>query len=158
MCGRASTPSEHDSARRLAWRRQAPRPAPPVPARPRSRNRRTPTGPGERPTRHSPMWRPWREERNSSALVATRRPSPSSRHSNFPPVTTPWVWYFAALCNGFVTGKWEDGTASLVEKGIAREEANTPPAPRIDQAFKNLTAASGKDWLSSYRGRVNRKR
>jgi hypothetical protein len=65
------------------------------------------------------------------------------------------VWYYAALAHGFATKQWrDDGTGSLVEKGIARERAGTPPRPVIDETFKGLTSATGKDWLATYRKRV----
>ncbi len=68
------------------------------------------------------------------------------------------VWYFAALCNGFSTGNWNNGAVTLVEKGIAREAAGTPPSARIDDVFKGLTTSTGKNWLAAYRSRVDRQR
>jgi hypothetical protein len=66
------------------------------------------------------------------------------------------VWYYAALAHGFATKQWtDDATGALVEKGIARERAGTPPSPVIDQTFKDLTSDTGKDWLAAYRKRVN---
>jgi hypothetical protein len=44
--------------------------------------------------------------------------------------------------------------ARLAEKGAERERADTPVAPRIDAAFRDLTPATGKDWLAYYRGRA----
>lgn len=65
------------------------------------------------------------------------------------------VWYYAALAHGFTKNQWtDDGTGRLVEKGIERERAGTPPGPVIDQTFKDLTSATGKDWLAAYRNRV----
>jgi hypothetical protein len=65
------------------------------------------------------------------------------------------VWYYAALAHGFSTKQWtEDGTGALVEKGIAREQAGTPPSAVIDETFKHLTSDTGKDWLAAYRKRV----
>jgi hypothetical protein len=65
------------------------------------------------------------------------------------------VWYFAALAHGFATKQWkDDGSETLVEKGIERERAGTPPSPVIDETFKDLTSATGKDWLAAYRNRV----
>jgi hypothetical protein len=65
------------------------------------------------------------------------------------------VWYYSALANGFATGQWDSpGTRQLVEKGIAREGAGTPDRSTIDAEFKDLTSATGKDWLSAYRSRV----
>ncbi|HMB03074.1 MAG TPA: hypothetical protein VKP69_04945 [Isosphaeraceae bacterium] len=61
------------------------------------------------------------------------------------------VWYFAALSNGFATGKWDGRTADLVEKGIESERAGTPDSSVIDAAFRDLTPATGKDWLAAYR-------
>jgi len=68
------------------------------------------------------------------------------------------VWYYAALSDGFVTKDWTGGAARLVEKGMAREEAGTPGPAEIDAAFKDLTSANGKDWLATYRKRVNRRK
>lgn len=68
------------------------------------------------------------------------------------------VWYFAALCNGFSTGNWNNGAVTLVEKGIAREAAGTPTSARIDDVFKGLTTSTGKNWLAAYRSRVDRLR
>jgi len=68
------------------------------------------------------------------------------------------VWYYAALAHGFATKQWnEDGAGRLVEKGIERERAGTPPKPVIDETFKGLTSATGKDWLAGYRQRVDRR-
>jgi TolA-binding protein len=68
------------------------------------------------------------------------------------------VWYYAALAHGFATDQWTaDGAGRLVEKGIEREKAGTPPPPVIDDAFKNLTSATGKDWLASYRNRASQR-
>jgi TolA-binding protein len=64
------------------------------------------------------------------------------------------VWYFAALSNGFATGKWDGKTAELVQKGIEREKAGSPGASEIDAAFRDLTPATGKDWLAGYRQRA----
>ncbi|HMB03073.1 MAG TPA: hypothetical protein VKP69_04940 [Isosphaeraceae bacterium] len=61
------------------------------------------------------------------------------------------TWYFAALSNGFATGKWDGRTAELVQKGIERERAGTPGSAEIDAAFRDLTPATGKDWLAAYR-------
>ena len=61
------------------------------------------------------------------------------------------VWYFAALSNGFATGKWDGKTAELVQKGIEREKAGSPGSAEIDAAFRDLTPATGKDWLAAYR-------
>ena len=61
------------------------------------------------------------------------------------------VWYFAALSNGLATGKWDGKTAELVQKGIEREKAGSPKPAEIDTAFRDLTTATGKDWLAGYR-------
>ena len=42
----------------------------------------------------------------------------------------------------------------LVEKGIKREVAGTPKAAVIDAAFRDLTSASGKEWIAAYRRRA----
>lgn len=68
------------------------------------------------------------------------------------------VWYYAALCNGFSTNDWSEGTVDLVEKGVAREEAGTPGPSVIDDEFKDLTSATGKDWLAAYRRRARSRR
>jgi hypothetical protein len=65
------------------------------------------------------------------------------------------VWYFAALSHGFLTHEWTKGTVDLVEKGLERERAGTPGTARIDAAFSNLVSSTGKDWLATYRKRVN---
>ena len=61
------------------------------------------------------------------------------------------------LAHGFTTKQWnEDGTGRLVEKGIEhREREGTPPKSVIDETFKGLTSANGKDWLASYRQRAS---
>jgi tetratricopeptide (TPR) repeat protein len=64
------------------------------------------------------------------------------------------VWYYAALAHGFAKKQWTDGTSRLVEKGIERERAGTPSGPVIDRTFKDLTSATGKEWLATYRKRV----
>lgn len=66
------------------------------------------------------------------------------------------AWYYAALANGFATGKWDGETVTLVTKGIDREKAGTPDAAQIDAAFAGLTAATGKDWLAGYRARAKK--
>jgi TolA-binding protein len=66
------------------------------------------------------------------------------------------VWYYAALSRGFATDHWGNGTEQLVERGIERERAGTPNAADIDNAFRNLTSATGKDWLAAYRKRVKK--
>ena len=42
-------------------------------------------------------------------------------------------------------------TAELVQTGIEREKAGTPSSSEIDAAVRDLTAATGKDWLAAYR-------
>ena len=66
------------------------------------------------------------------------------------------VWYFAALSNGLATGKWDGKTAELVQKGIEREKAGSPKPAEIDTAFRDLTTATGKDWLAGYRKSAGR--
>jgi hypothetical protein len=65
------------------------------------------------------------------------------------------VWYYAALSDGFANNSWNGGAVRLVEKGIAREQAGTPPKAEIDAEFHDLTTENGKDWLAAYRKRVN---
>jgi hypothetical protein len=65
------------------------------------------------------------------------------------------VWYYAALSNGLATRQWESGeTVRRVEKGVERERAGTPPNFQIDAAFRDLTPATGRDWLEAYRRRA----
>jgi hypothetical protein len=64
------------------------------------------------------------------------------------------VWYYAALSRGFSTNHWGNGTEQLVERGIERERAGTPKTIDIDDTFRDLTSATGKDWLAAYRQRV----
>lgn len=42
-------------------------------------------------------------------------------------------------------------TAELVQTGIEREKAGTPNSSEIDAGFRDLTPATGKDWLAAYR-------
>ena len=60
-------------------------------------------------------------------------------------------WYYSALTNGFATGQWDGETRYFVIQGADRERAGLPPAAEIDSAFADLSPASGKDWLASYR-------
>lgn len=68
------------------------------------------------------------------------------------------VWYYAALSTGFAHNDWTEASVRLVERGVAREQAGTPPAREIDAAFRDLTSATGKDWLAAYRRRAIAKR
>ncbi|MDR3635967.1 MAG: potassium-transporting ATPase subunit KdpC [Isosphaeraceae bacterium] len=61
-------------------------------------------------------------------------------------------WYLAAVARGLATKQWNGETITLVEKGVAREKAGTPRSDAIDSALSDLTPATGKDWLSHYRG------
>jgi len=67
------------------------------------------------------------------------------------------VWYYAALSRGLATNKWGNGTEQLVERGVERERAGTPKSGDIDNAFRDLTTSTGKDWLNFYRQRVKEK-
>jgi TolA-binding protein len=60
-------------------------------------------------------------------------------------------WYYAALATGLATRNWQGETIRLVTKGVEREKAGTPKTADIDAAFRDLTATTGKDWLSYYR-------
>ncbi len=60
------------------------------------------------------------------------------------------VWYYAALCRGASTKDWQNDTLKLVQKGVAREKAGTPPTADIDAEFAKLDA-SMKTWLDFYR-------
>ena len=64
------------------------------------------------------------------------------------------VWYYSALANGLASGQWEGETRSFVMQGAERERAGLPAASIIDSAFADLSSASGKDWLASYRTRL----
>jgi TolA-binding protein len=64
------------------------------------------------------------------------------------------VWYYAALARGFATGDWKGETERLVNKGVEREKAGTPPKGEIDSTFADLTTQTGKDWLSFFRRRA----
>jgi hypothetical protein len=64
------------------------------------------------------------------------------------------VWYYAALARGFSTGEWKGETEQLVERGVEREKADTPPKAEIDEAFRGLTHETGKEWLGFYRRRA----
>jgi len=61
------------------------------------------------------------------------------------------VFYYAALARGFSSGDWKGETERLVKQGAALERAGKPDKALIDAAFKGLTAATGKEWLSFYR-------
>lgn len=70
------------------------------------------------------------------------------------------VWYYAALSHGFATNEWAGEPLRLVEKGVERERAGTPPASDIDLAFQGLDESAkgkgdnGKKWLEFYRQRA----
>ena len=64
------------------------------------------------------------------------------------------VWYFSALANGLATRDWKGETERLVTTGMAKEKAGTPDRSKIDAAFSDLTATTGKAWLAYYRGRA----
>ncbi len=64
------------------------------------------------------------------------------------------VWYYAALSRGLATREWKGETERLVTQGVDREKAGKPDRPRIDAAFADLTAETGKDWLAYYRRRA----
>jgi len=64
------------------------------------------------------------------------------------------IWYYAALSRGLATKIWGNGTEQLVERGIECERAGNPKSSEIDATFRDLTSATGKDWLGAYRQRV----
>jgi TolA-binding protein len=64
------------------------------------------------------------------------------------------VWYYSALANGLVTGKWDGETKRFVTSGAERESAGSPPTAEIDAAFSTLTVEQGKDWLAAYRAQL----
>jgi TolA-binding protein len=64
------------------------------------------------------------------------------------------VWYYAALSYGLATGDWGAETERMVQQGVAREKARTPPKSAIDSAFAGLTKETGKEWLDFYRRRA----
>ena len=51
--------------------------------------------------------------------------------------------------------QWTGETEELVDRGVEREKAGTPPAADIDAAFSDLTRTNGKDWLAFYRRRAS---
>jgi TolA-binding protein len=63
------------------------------------------------------------------------------------------VWYAAALTNGFLTHQWRGETERLVNKGVERERAGTPPSSLIDSMINDLPPSSQK-WLAAYRKRA----
>jgi hypothetical protein len=64
------------------------------------------------------------------------------------------IWYYAALSRGLATRDWKGETERLVTQGVEREQAGKPDRARIDAAFADLTAETGKDWLAYYRRRA----
>jgi hypothetical protein len=64
------------------------------------------------------------------------------------------VWYFSAITNGLAKRDWKGESERLVTEGMARERAGKPDKAKIDAAFSDLTAATGKDWLEFYRKRA----
>ena len=54
------------------------------------------------------------------------------------------VWYFGALAVGLASGDWDDEARHLVEKGLERERAGTPPAAAIDAALVTPPAHKGR--------------
>jgi hypothetical protein len=44
----------------------------------------------------------------------------------------------------------------LGKRGIACEQAGTPGTPQIDIAFTTLTAATGKEWLATWRRSIKK--
>jgi len=63
------------------------------------------------------------------------------------------VWYYAALSYGLATGNWDRMTQSMVDEGVARENAGKPAKAEIDSTLAGLTRETGKDWLDFYRRR-----
>ncbi len=64
-------------------------------------------------------------------------------------------WYFDALATGLSTGDWKEAAPRLARKGVEREKAGTPSSEKIDEALEDLTKPTGRDWIASYRNRVN---
>ena len=64
------------------------------------------------------------------------------------------VDYYAALAHGFATGQRRGEVERLVARGIEHEAAGEPERSKIDEAFADLSAAQGKDWLAAYRKRA----
>ena len=64
------------------------------------------------------------------------------------------AWYYAALSYGLSSGEWGPEAQQMVERGVAREKAGTPPKSEIDSAFAGLTKETGKEWLDFYRRRA----
>lgn len=61
------------------------------------------------------------------------------------------VWYFSALSHGLSGGGWKEDTRGLAMKGVEKEKAGNPATSVIDAAFKDLTSATGREWLAHYR-------
>jgi Flp pilus assembly protein TadD len=61
------------------------------------------------------------------------------------------VWYFGALAVGLASGDWDDQARDMVEKGLERERAGTPPTAEIDAAFGTRIPIKGQSWLDSVR-------
>ncbi len=64
------------------------------------------------------------------------------------------VWYYSALANGFATNQWTGETERMVNTGLEKEKAGSPPSAKVDALFASLTSATGKDWLAAYRKRI----
>ncbi len=64
------------------------------------------------------------------------------------------VWYYSALANGFATNQWTGETERLINTGLEKEKAGSPPSAKVDALFADLTTATGKDWLAGYRKRI----
>ncbi|HEU5116570.1 MAG TPA: tetratricopeptide repeat protein, partial [Isosphaeraceae bacterium] len=65
------------------------------------------------------------------------------------------AWYFDALATGLSTGDWKEAAPRLARQGIEREKAGTPPSDKIDEALEDLTEPTGRDWIASFRNKVN---
>ena len=66
------------------------------------------------------------------------------------------VWYYAALTRGLTTRDWKGRTEEMVNRGVQREVAGTPPKAEIDAAFADLVPQTGEDWLSFYRRKAHK--
>ncbi len=61
------------------------------------------------------------------------------------------IWYYAALCRGFVTNQWDGETEDWVQRGVALESQGVPTRSLIEDEFAFIPAESGRTWLDYYR-------
>lgn len=66
------------------------------------------------------------------------------------------AWYYDALATGLSTGDWSVAAPRLARKGTELEKQGSPTSDKIDEALSNLTESTGRDWITSYRNRIQR--